>query len=101
VKPCCCDFRCRPLPLLTRFCPYQQVGLLGNLITEVEWFQSQTFSLQEVPLASRTAPAHAHTHALPYCGQVEEPIVNFLNNLNLKNEDELYKISLAHEPRGS
>lgn len=58
---------------------FEKVGLLGNLITEVEWFQSQTFSLQEV----------------------EEPIVNFLNNLNLKNEDELYKISLAHEPRGS
>lgn len=52
---------------------FEKVGLLGNLISEVEWLQSQTFSLQEV----------------------EEPIVNFLNNLNIKNEDELYKMSLA------
>ncbi len=46
---------------------------------EIERYQQQTYSLQEV----------------------EEPIINFLNNLNIKNEDELYKLSLANEPRGS
>jgi hypothetical protein len=27
---------------------FEKVGLLGNLISEVEWLQNQTFSLQEV-----------------------------------------------------
>jgi len=33
--------------------------------------------------------------------EVEEPILQFINNLRVENEDELYRVSLLMEPRES
>ncbi|KAL6063875.1 Ral guanine nucleotide dissociation stimulator-like 3a [Balamuthia mandrillaris] len=58
---------------------FEKVDLLGTIMMKIEYFQQQTFSLIEV----------------------EEPILNFLNNLHVQNEDDLYQLSLKQEPRGS
>jgi len=58
---------------------FQKMRLFADVVEEIETLQLQTFNLQEV----------------------EEPIVQFLNNLKVLGEKELYKISLEREPRGS
>jgi len=50
---------------------FEKVELLGELMMEIEYFQQQTFSL----------------------ANVESPIVNYLNCLQVLNEEELWEMS--------
>eukprot|EP01088_Endostelium_zonatum_P006480 TRINITY_DN18613_c0_g1_i1.p1 TRINITY_DN18613_c0_g1~~TRINITY_DN18613_c0_g1_i1.p1 ORF type:complete len:493 (-),score=81.86 TRINITY_DN18613_c0_g1_i1:218-1696(-) len=58
---------------------FEKIDMLGGIIEEVEFFQGQDL----------------------VCKEVEEPIVQFLNNLNVLTEKEVYDLSLKQEPRGS
>jgi len=50
---------------------FEKVELLGELLMEIEYYQQQTFSLSSV----------------------EQPIVNYLNCLQVMNEEELWEMS--------